>query len=196
MDKRSREGILIHVLNTGFEKAAASFSKMTGRTVKITTTKSILAKHDHDLSFISEERGDLTILTTQIIGDISGKSFLILNHEETAEIFKVIHSSMNKQELKDGFLLEIDNIISASVISELSNALGVEIYGDVPLLEKVHAENLHEFMSADLVKDNFSSVILSNTTFNFDSSDKIHPQFIWKINSKIFELIPAEKLSA
>jgi chemotaxis protein CheY-P-specific phosphatase CheC len=196
MDKRSCEGILIHVMNKGFERAAVSFSKLIGRPVKLTSTKQTLAKHDYDLSFISEERGDLSILVTQIIGDISGKSYLILNQEETNEIFKVTNHTMTNQELKNGLLLEIDNIISASVISELSNTLGIEIYGDVPLLEKLRAENLYDYMAADIMKDNAASIILSNATFQFESNDNIHPQFVWKVNSKIFELITAMKLTA
>lgn len=194
MDNHSRENILVHVMNTGFERAASSFSKLIGKPVKITTSQSILVKNDYDLSFVSEEQGELYVLITQIIGDVSGKSFLIINQEETNEIYKAINSSVTNISLKEGFLLEIDNIISASVIAEMSNALGIEIYGDVPQLVKVHAKNLQDFMCADVKKDNPSSIIFSNTTFQFEKSERVHPQFIWKISSKIFELMSAEKL--
>jgi chemotaxis protein CheY-P-specific phosphatase CheC len=192
MDVRSRENFLIHIMNSGFDKAAASFTKLINRPVKIVNSQSILVRHDDDFSYISEEKGDLYILITRIIGDISGKSFLILNDEESQEIFKAVNTSLSNQMLNEAFLLEIDNIISASVIAELSNTLELEIYGDVPKLLKVHANELQDFLTNEIASEDPAGIIFSNTTFQFDSKDKIHPQFIWKLSSRIFELIPTD----
>ncbi len=196
MDSRSRENFLIHVMNTGFERAATSFSRLIGKPVKITSSQSILVRHDYELSCISEEEGDLYILVTQIIGDISGKSFLIFNQDESHEIFRTLNFGGGNKELHEAFLLEIDNIISASVISDLSNSLGIEVYGDVPQLIKIHSCNLQSFMQSEINKDDPSTMIFTNTTFSFQSHDRVHPQFIWKLNSKIFDMIPAAKISA
>src|SRR4051812_21706168 len=132
MDKLSRENFLIHVMNNGFDRAAASFSQLIKRPVKIINSQSILVRHDDDFSYISEETGELNILVTQVIGEFSGKSFLIFNTNESQEIFRTLNSAHNNQTLNEAFLLEIDNIMSASVIAELSDAFGLEIYGDVP----------------------------------------------------------------
>jgi Chemotaxis protein CheC, inhibitor of MCP methylation len=196
MDNRSRENFLIHVMNTGFERAAASFSRLIGRPVKITSSQSILVRHDHELSCISEEEGDLIILVTQIIGDISGKSFLIFNHEESSEIFRTLNFGGGNKELHEAFLLEIDNIISASVIAVLSNSLGIEVYGDVPHLIKIHSRDLQTYMQSEITKDDPSTMIFTNTTFYFQSHERVNPQFIWKLNSKIFDMIPLAKIPA
>ncbi len=196
MDARDRENFLIHLMNTGFEKAASSFSRLINKPVRIVNAQSILVRHADDFSYISEEHGDLYVLVTQIIGDISGKSFLVFSHEESQEIFKALNSSMSNQALNEAFLMEIDNIISASVISEISNALDLEIYGDVPQLAKVHARDLQNFLSKEVVHDVSSSMIFSNTTFQFDRKDRVHPQFVWKLSSKIFDLIPEQKIIA
>jgi len=195
MEQRSQENYLIHVLNSGFERAAASFSKLINRSVRIVNTQSLVLRHNDHFSYISEEQGDLHILVTQIIGDVSGKSYLVFNHDECAEIFRALNSNPSAA-LQDAFLLEIDNIISASVIAELSNALGLEIYGDVPQLLKIQGQDLQEFMRKEVSKDGPSSVIFSNAMFQFDSKDRVHPQFIWKMSSRIFEFIPVDKVTA
>jgi chemotaxis protein CheY-P-specific phosphatase CheC len=181
-------------MNNGFERAAHSFSSLVGKTVRITNSPSVLIRHDNDFSCFSEEKGDLMVLTTQIIGTITGKSFLIFSEEESKEIFKSLKS--NSDHLKEAFLMEIDNIISASVISELSNALAIEVYGDVPNLIRMHSRQLQDFMSGEIRKDDPSSMILSNTTFHFEKGDRVHPQFIWKLSTKVFDIIPEEKLVA
>jgi chemotaxis protein CheY-P-specific phosphatase CheC len=196
MEMRSQENFLMHVLNSGFNKAATSFSRLINRPVKIINSQSILVRHDEDFSYVSEEQGELYVLVTQVIGDISGKSFLIFNHEESQEIFRALNTSITNEVLNEAFLLEIDNIISASVIAELSDTLNLEIYGDVPQLAKIQSQHLHKFMTGETSKDEPSSMIFSNTTFQFDQKDKIHPQFIWKISSKVFDLISVDKTTS
>jgi chemotaxis protein CheY-P-specific phosphatase CheC len=195
MENRSRENFIVHVMNTGFDRAASSFSKLIGRSVRVTHSPSVVVRHDNDFSCVSEEEGDLYVLTTQIIGEISGKSFLIFNEDESFEIFKTLGTNISDQ-LKEAFLMEIDNIISASVISDLSNALEIEVYGDVPHLRRIHSADLQDYMNDEVSKEGQSSMIFSNTTFHFDSGEQIHPQFVWKLSSKVFEMIPTEKLVA
>lgn len=190
MDIQYRENFLIRVMNSGFVKAASSFSRLIGAQVKITNEQSMLVHHHEDFPCISEEQGELYVLTTQIIGDVSGKSFLIFSEEEAREIFNAVTSTSSSQELKEAFLLEIDNIISASVVSEISNTLRLEIYGDVPQLIKIQAGEILEILSEEVSDDSPSSMIFSNTTFQFDGREKVHPQFVWKLSPRIFELIP------
>lgn len=190
MDLRSKENFLIQIMSAGFERAAASFSSLIGRKVKVTRSQAILVHNDDSFSHLGDKTGDLYILITQIIGDVSGKSFLIFNNEESQEIFKSINLTSANKALNEAFLLEIDNIISASVISELSNSLNVEVYGDVPKLIVKNAKELATFIRSEVGDENVSSMIFCNTTFQFDGKEKINPQFIWNLNSKIFETIP------
>lgn len=192
MDFRTPESFLIHTMNSGFEKAASAFSKLIHRPVTIVSSQSIVQAAGNTFSYLPEERGELYVLITQLIGDVSGRSFLILNEEESKEIFKAIHITSGNPKLNEAFLLEIDNIISASVIAELSNQLKLEIYGDVPQLIKINAPDLHEFLRYETSTEDAASVIFSNTTFKFDGKEKIHPQFIWRLSNKIFELISVQ----
>ena len=195
MNTQDREKFLVHIMNSGFERAASSFSKLINRPMKILTNQSVIVRQENKLSFVSEEKGELYILITHIIGDVSGKSFLIFNQEESQEIFNALNTKVQNQQLNEAFLLEIDNIISASVISDLSNALDIEVYGDVPHLIKINSDQLHDLMESEIEEDH-STMIFSNTTFHFENRERVHPQFIWKLSSKIFDLIPQSKMTA
>lgn len=190
-----RENFIVHLMNLGFGRAAGSFSKFIGKPVKITNTKSILIRHDDDFSYISEEEGNLYVLVTQIVGNLYGKSYLIFNETECNDISQLISGDSGVTEkMKEAILMELDNIISASVITELSDNLKLDIYGDVPLLKKMHAFDLQEFVSNDINETDPSSVIFTNTTFQFDHHREVHPQFIWKISTKIFDKVSSENL--
>jgi chemotaxis protein CheY-P-specific phosphatase CheC len=189
MELRDKENFLVQVMSAGFERAAQSFSSLVGKKVKVTRSQSVVIHNESSFPYFHEENGELYILITQIIGDFSGKSFLIFNQEESLEIFKAINLPSTNTALKEAFLLEIDNIVSASVISELSNSLNVEVYGDVPKLIVKNAKELAAFIRSEIGDEVVSSMVFCSTTFQFDGKDKIHPQFIWNLNSKVFETI-------
>lgn len=191
MDNKDQNNFIIHTMNTGFSRAADSFSKLVGKPVRIKNSQSVIIKNVKRFSYVSDEEGDLLILVTKLIGDISGESYLIFNQEESEEIAYALYGgNKTSTELLEAFLLEVDNIISASVISDLSNALKIELYGDVPELIRIHSNQLEAFMNSEIGKHNPSCIIFSNTTFYFDSHDRVHPQFVWKLSSKIFDLVP------
>lgn len=187
MDNGTHEQALIHIMNEGFNRAAGSFSKMINRPVRIVDAQFLFVHQDRYFSYTSEKDADLDVLTTHIIGDLSGKSFLIFNNEESQEIFRVLNTT--SEELKEAFLLEIDNIVSASVISEISNELSIEVYGAVPQLTKMSALEFQTFMEKEVADESHARVVFCNTTFQFGAHEQVHPQFIWKLSSKIFEMI-------
>jgi len=190
METKSREERLAGIMSSGFERAARSFSSLINRKVKITKCQSVLIQSSKNHAALAEESGQLYVLVTQIIGDISGKSFLIFNEVESEEVFKAMNLKKSSSAMNEAFLLEIDNIISASVIAELSMSLDLEVYGDVPELNRMPATELNSFILAETGDDNHSSLIFCNATFQFDERDSIHPQFIWNLSNRIFDTMP------
>lgn len=194
-DHAIREQYVVHVMNKGFERAADSFARLLGKEVQVTSTKSFLIRHQDEFSFMSEEVGNLYVLITEVVGDLYGKSYLVFNEAESDDMYRLMSKNAPHNEtMKDAILKEIDNIISASVVSELSNALKVNIYGDVPVLIRMEAAALQDFISEDTDAVHPSSIILTNTTFVFDHHQEIHPQFIWKLSVRIFDKVPEDQL--
>jgi chemotaxis protein CheY-P-specific phosphatase CheC len=181
-----RDHFLMSVMIRGFEKAAHSFSKIARVSIRMGEDSALMKEHPQ-LSY-NNRTGDLFILITQLIGEVSGKSFLILSEKESQEIFKALGSQARTSRFEEAFLLEIDNIISASVISELANAFNAEIYGDVPRIVKVPAHKLKAFMDSEIESDGYSKIVYCNTSFHVGNVET-KPQFIWKLSDEIFDII-------
>jgi chemotaxis protein CheY-P-specific phosphatase CheC len=186
----SRDSFLLSVMNRGFEKAATSFSRIIQASITVSADAALMRNHP-SLSY-GDASGDLYVLTTQIIGDVSGKSFLILSNKECQEIFRALNGKVANEKFQEAFLLEIDNIISASVISELANALNAEIYGDVPKLTRIAVRELSRLVETEMLNDGHSNLIYCNTSFLLNSVET-KPHFIWKLSDEIFEMIQASK---
>jgi chemotaxis protein CheY-P-specific phosphatase CheC len=198
MDKTvSRENFVIQMMNMGFSKAVDSFSRMVGKKVTLAHSNVTLVKSQTEYLNTYQKSANLLVLTTQMIGELTGKSYFILSDAETAEIAKFVYrmpAGNLTPEVCQAVLLEIDNIISASVIGQVSNSISKEVYGDVPALQQVKGDAIQTFIKNDfsiLKPENF---VVLTVTFNVEAPIKIHPQFIWKLSSKVFEMIPNETL--
>jgi len=185
---QNREDFIIQVMTNGLSMAALSFTQIINKSVQISTNFQTSLKDNRFYSKETEE-GFLYVISTQLIGSIHGKSFLILSQLGFNEIANTIGEKQN-QEVKDGFLLEIDNIISAKVISALSNELVKEVYGDVPKLFKVKPSDLQNFINTHTT--DYSSLVFQSTLRIGDTD--CGAQFTWVLDSKIMELVPNEKL--
>jgi len=127
------------------------------------------------------------LITTEIFGEMVGKSYLVLSSEEFDLLTKDIPDSKDMTlNLKEDFVKEVDNILSASVITKLSNELNLKMYGDVPLLiGKVNSK------IEDIIFDDFSEsvdeVYVNSIYFSFEKDPSIRPLFIWVMNRSILQ---------
>jgi len=83
-------------------------------------------------------------------------------------------------------LMEIDNILTASVVTQFSNFMNIKCYGDVPQLRKLNKneiENLIRMKMHDLdVRVSFK------TSFVADQHN-VHPEFIWLFDHSLVDHI-------
>src|SRR6478609_11850142 len=118
------------IMDKGFAKAVKSFSQMIGCKLSYTHNTITLLDSDQKFPYVSGGQGNHMVLTTNMIGDLSGRSYLILNEQERLEICRSASPAKELEViLQEALLLEIDNIISASVIGQLADDLGIEVYG-------------------------------------------------------------------
>jgi chemotaxis protein CheY-P-specific phosphatase CheC len=194
---KRREIFILTTMATGLARAAHSFSGLVGTSVRVNNTIPITLKHAEDSLFLQHQTGEVYLLITQLIGDVIGRSYFIVNEIEAKEILQSLGEKVPgmSESMTESLLLEIDNIISASVIAELSNALKVEVYGDVPQIKKIKANELSRLIADSEMRDD-ANMLVMNTSFRIGQHDGVHPQFIWKLTPKIFEVIPVEKISA
>ena len=171
--------------DSGYAHAAASLSMMTQE--KIQGNSFLSGTRDMDeAEFLSVRRnGPCVLLTTEIFGDITGKSYLFLSQADVAAFTAKIYgpSAMNDA-LREEYLKEVDNILSAAVITKLSNELGLKLFGDIPILAGNTGCNANE-----IIRDDFSeiaeSIYINAATFAFEGHPNVTPCFIWVIDSSI-----------
>ena len=136
---------------------------------------------------------DVHLIKTELLGELKGTSHLIFSEKEVAKLYdaclpeKIVKdNSKESMIMKLGFLTEIDNMVSAAVITEFSNFLNMEIYGNVPSLKVMKATELNDFIVKD--SSEFESIIHFKAVFQGKELD-ICPDFIWVFHNKFIDKI-------
>lgn len=182
--------VLENILQKGYHRAATSFSTMIGSTVRIVNNRLEVVSDRAAISQSLSERNNVIMIVTSIIGALKGESYFLLTDNEEQVICEMCKKAFGggtsiKNEL---VLKEIDNIISAAVITEFSNALALRIYGDVPHL--YHSSDPVLWNSAlGFENDGDGYYITANASFEFEGHAPVNPSFIWRFENKIMSLI-------
>jgi chemotaxis protein CheY-P-specific phosphatase CheC len=186
--KQSFEEHLKGAFESGYSNAAKSLSQLTR--VKINFNNFHFGFHRLESENLNENPlfsrvGANVLITTEIFGDLTGKSYLLLSDKEFEILTGGIPDSKDpKVNLKEEFIKEMDNILSASVITKLSNELKRKMYGDVPtLVGRVSGKIV------DIIYDDFSEqteeVYINSISFSFDGHPVFSPFFIWVIDNNV-----------
>ena len=178
------------IINIGIAKAADSFSFFIKGKVMI---RLLEIKVNFENSF-PLSRKYLTsknyLLKTTIKGELKGEAYLLLNEQEAEKIVdanlpdSIKNNPVEKANMTEAFLLEIDNIITAAVITQFSNIFQRKIYGDVPSLNILEGDEINQFLSVNRNKD--LNVIYFNARFITENTE-INPEFIWLMDDTFFE---------
>lgn len=185
--------ILQEIIHKGYSRAATSFSSMLGHKVHIDNNRIDLLKNKNELAELFINRNNLHLVETSVIGALIGESYLLFTREEEEAICKMCRSAFGNENYMENELIlkEIDNILSAAVITEFANTLGIRIYGDVPHLFLVdNNEGFKEAIFKAESKDDY--FILANANFVFDGLVSICPVFLWRFEKKLEGFIEAQ----
>lgn len=172
------------VMKAGCQRAAQAFSAFVrqevGSEIQFLTT---VAAAQADL--ISYPTDNATLVITDIIGEAGGRSYLVLSAAEGALIQNLCLPSMSNAEqratLSEAVLKELDNVLSAAMITEFSNALHLSIYGGVPHLLTLSVDDLKKKFHEDFHTESDSHCWWVKVRFIFKSKDYLQPQFVWKL---------------
>lgn len=179
------------LINNGLEKAAQSMAFFTKDEVAINSTDVQLKPIAFMERVLSKsDQRELTILTTEIMGEVGGVCYLIFTEDE---VNKILHASLpesvlgNPEKLKvmgEAILLEMDNIIVAAVVTELANTLNYKIFGNVPTLSKTLSNGFMQIFSSARKTTNY--FLYFKSEFKTKELD-INPDFIWLLDDKYLD---------
>jgi chemotaxis protein CheY-P-specific phosphatase CheC len=181
------------IINIGLCKAAESLSFFMKEEISFNSLCFSVKRIEDGLDFTTKRGTNIHLLITYVIGELKGVCCLVFSEEEAN---KLRHTALPKEvtenpvamaEMSDAILLEVDNIISASVITQFSNILKHNIYGGVPELKKFSCGgSLDAFVKSTFLQDmyviNFK-IQFTSKLLNFS------PEFVWLFDSTFLDSI-------
>jgi chemotaxis protein CheY-P-specific phosphatase CheC len=177
------------IVNIGLSKSADSLSFFIKEKVLINLVDLKINSGDYRPLSKKVHSDKCYLLTTEIKGELKGKAFLIFSETEVESIINanlpesIRNNPVEKASMTNAFLLEIDNIITASVVTQFANILHCKIFGDVPSLNILPHDQLNQFLG-EIDSKNFNSIYFNS---KFDSkSISMNPEFIWLLDDKFF----------
>lgn len=181
--------LLEEILIKGYNRAAKSFSTMIGSEVRIENKRVEVVNDRSSVNVALNKPDSHVMIVTSIIGALKGESYLLLTADEEHAICDMSRKAFGGSGTIQNELVlkEIDNIISAAVITEFSNALSLRIYGDVPHL--FHSSDTVLWNSAIRFEDGDDYFIMANANFHFAGHAPVNPAFIWRFEKKLMSLI-------
>jgi chemotaxis protein CheY-P-specific phosphatase CheC len=169
------------LISAGLQKAAESLSFFMNEKIDLDTSDDRCLDCD-PLDLDRKGQENIHLLLTKVIGEINGVCCLIFSENEADHLRNVAlpdeikNSPEMMAEMSDGILLEVDNIISASVITHFSNVLKAKMHGDVPALKKVSYDEMIDYVRNEIS----DKLYLVSFKTSFSSSNvQFKPEFLW-----------------
>lgn len=180
-----------NAFDSGYSNAASSLSKMTNHKINFDTcyqgVESMRAKPFMDQTTFHDNAGDV-LVTTEVFGDVVGKSYLYFTHREYNLLTAAIPDSTSPEvNLKEEFMKEVDNILSAAVITRLSNELNLRMFGDVPVLAAGAKSRIQDTIYRDF-RYLAEEVYVSASFLKFETCPGMRLSFVWVMHNKIVQM--------
>lgn len=180
------------IVLTGLDKAAESLSFFMNEKITLKNVENDNYIEQPPLELDRKDEKNIHLLITKVIGELKGVCCLIFSEEEanhlraTALPPEILNSPEMMAEMSDGIMLEVDNIISASVITQFSNLLKVKIHGGVPALRKVTFDEMDNYIKNEISQELY--MISFKTSFKSSKAD-FSPEFVWLFDNGFIDRI-------
>ena len=185
------KNIANEIVNLGLQKAAESMAFFTKEKVEL---KGIDVKQENiskiDSIFPCDTKEIKYVLTTEIKGDLKGICYLIFSEQEVNKILgvslpkSILEDAEKLAVMSDAILLEMDNIIVASVVTQFSNSFKYKMYGDVPRLSKSGCAEFKELMKRE--NSGREQFIYFKSAMHTKELD-ICPDFLWMLDDNFMQ---------
>lgn len=186
------EAVAKEIISAGLVKAAESLTFFMNEPITLKDFEEDKIIEQPPLELGKKSEPNILLLTTKVIGDLKGVCCLIFSEEEADHLRQaalppeILESPEMMAEMSDGIMLEVDNIISASVITQFSNMLKVKIHGGVPDLKRVDYSEMEKIIKDDI--ENELYLISFKTSFE-SSKVAFNPEFVWLFDNAFIDSI-------
>lgn len=129
--------IIREILNIGLARAADSFAVIAQERVMLEVPNLDLLPSTDILGRVREYQARYVAIQSDIRGDFNGSTFMFFSGQHIQRLSRVclrmqVPDSLQLNELQESLLLEISNIITGALVTQLANILKANIYGAPP----------------------------------------------------------------
>jgi len=144
--------IIKEILNIGLARAADSFAAIAKDKVLLKVPDLQLIEVKELLSLVARYENTHVIIQSDVKGEFNGATLMLFSDEHVARLSEVCLGMLQVQEgvlstMQESLLLEISNIITGALVTQLANILKADIYGSPPKMPKSHmADSLKDIL--------------------------------------------------
>ncbi|WP_245905031.1 chemotaxis protein CheC [Pontibacter mucosus] len=167
--------IIKEILNIGLARAADSFAAIAKDKVLLKVPDLKLIEIKELLSLVSEYESTHVIIQSDIKGDFNGATLMLFSDDHIARLTQVClgDDSGYKGELsvmQESLLLEISNIITGALVTQMANILKANIYGSPPKAPKGYiADSLKDILVQHPLFQPLVFTVITRFTHNYKS---------------------------
>ena len=135
--------IIKEILNIGLARAADSFAAIARDKVLMKVPDITLIEVKELLTLVAKYEDSHVIIQSDIKGELNGATLMLFSDNHIVRLSEICLSMVDVQKgelsvMQESLLLEISNIITGALVTQLANILKSNIYGSPPKAPKSH----------------------------------------------------------
>ncbi|GHA61009.1 hypothetical protein GCM10007389_11660 [Pontibacter akesuensis] len=144
--------IIKEILNIGLARAADSFAAIARDKVLLKVPDIQLIEVKKLIDLVTEYEDTHIIIQSDIKGDFNGATLMLFSDDHVVRLSEVCLAMVEVQKgelsvMQESLLLEISNIITGAMVTQMANILKANIYGSPPKSPKNHiADSLKDIL--------------------------------------------------
>jgi chemotaxis protein CheC len=183
--------IIREILNIGLARAADSFAVIAQERVLLEVPSIDLLMSNDILSKVREYQSRHVPIQSDIRGDFNGTTLMFFSGQHVQRLSRVClrmqtTESLEVNELQESLLLEISNIITGALVTQLANILKANIYGAPPIAPR---GDIAESMQSLLPEQQLQPLIFSVITQFSDRDNMVELPLMLFFDRVTFEKI-------
>ncbi|GAB3528051.1 hypothetical protein GCM10027443_05400 [Pontibacter brevis] len=135
--------IIKEILNIGLARAADSFAAIAKDKVLLKVPDITLIEVKDLLNLVARYEDTHVIIQSDVKGEFNGATLMLFSDDHVVRLSEICLSMLEVQKgeltvMQESLLLEISNIITGALVTQLANILKANIYGSPPKAPKSH----------------------------------------------------------
>ncbi|GAA4387942.1 chemotaxis protein CheC [Hymenobacter koreensis] len=133
--------IIREILNIGLARAADSFAAIAQEKVLLEVPSLELVRGRDILALVRKYQSEHVAIQSDIKGEFNGTTLMFFSGQHVQRLSRVclrltVSETVELNEMQESLLLEISNIITGALVTQLANILKAKIYGAPPTAPK------------------------------------------------------------